>query len=82
MPRPPCDRHKNLQMVPFGRTFIDVCPVPSCGRCHDEKGYFEVVEGRLVREQRPAPNRIVEAREKLLMAIRTRAGVQAYLFKG
>jgi len=64
MTPPPCDRHKNLQMVPFGRTDIDVCPVPSCGRCHDDRGYFEVVEGRLVLEGKGAPNRVVEAREK------------------
>jgi hypothetical protein len=32
MSPPPCDRHKNLQMVPFGQTFVHACPVPSCGR--------------------------------------------------
>jgi hypothetical protein len=61
MTPPPCDRHKNLQMVPFGR-------------CHDDQGYFEVVEGQLVREGKGAPNRIVEAREKILKTIRARAG--------
>jgi hypothetical protein len=74
MTPPPCDRHKNLQMVPFGRTDIDVCPVPSCGRWHDDQGYFEVVEGQLVREGKGAPTRIVEAREKILKTIRARAG--------
>lgn len=74
MTRPPCDKHRNLQMVPFGGTSIDVCPVASCGRCHDEQGYFEVLEGRVVRGEITSPNRIVEAREKLLRAIRARAG--------
>jgi hypothetical protein len=55
MSPPPCDRHKNLQMVPFplrsptNYTLLYVCPVTSCGRQHDEQGYFEVVEGQLVR---------------------------------
>ena len=75
MTRPPCDRHKNLQMVPFGGTLIDVCPVPSCGRCHDEQGYFEVIEGQVVRGQLTAQNRRVGAKEKILKAIRARAGI-------
>ena len=75
MTPPPCDRHKNLQAVPFGQTFIDVCPVPSCGRRHDEQGYFEVVEGQLVRGQRAAPNRLFSAREGILNVIRARAGI-------
>jgi len=28
MPSPPCDRHTNLEMVPFGQTLIEVYPVP------------------------------------------------------
>jgi hypothetical protein len=58
MPLPPCDKHKNLQMVaaplesPANQTLVHVCPVPSCGRCHDDQGYFEVVEGQIVRGKR------------------------------
>jgi hypothetical protein len=74
MTPPPCDRHKNLQMVPFGQTFVYVCPVPSCGRCHDDQGYCEVVEGQLVRGQSVAPNRLVSAREEILKVIRARGG--------
>ena len=70
---PPCEKHRNLQMVPFGRTYV--CPVPSCGRCYDERGYFEVVEGQIVRTQSITPNRTVEAREKILKVIRARAGI-------
>ena len=75
MTSPPCDRHKNLQMGPFGRTFICVCPVPSCGRCHDDQGYFEVVEGQFVRGDRASPNRLFSSREKILKTIHARAGI-------
>lgn len=75
MSPPPCDRHKNLQMVPLGQTFVHACPVPSCGRCHDEQGYFEVIEAQLVRGETTAPNRLFSTEEKILKAIRARAGV-------
>ena len=75
MTLPPCDRHTNLLMVPFGQTFIDVCPVPSCGRCHDDQGYFEVVDGQLVRGQVAAPNRVRVTNERVLKALRARAGI-------
>ena len=67
MPPPPCDRHKSLEMVPLGQTLIDVCPVLSCGRCHDEQGYFEVMDGELLRGQIAAPSRLVQ-REQLQMS--------------
>jgi uncharacterized protein YuzB (UPF0349 family) len=73
MPPPPCDRHKSLEMV-LGQTLIDVCPVPSCGRCHDEQGYFEVVDGELVRGQIAEPSRLVAATERMLKTLRARAG--------
>ena len=77
MQPPPCDRHKNLRMVPSGQTFIYVCPVPSCGRRYDDEGYCEVVEGQLVRGQSVARkrNRLVTAREEILKAIRSSARV-------
>lgn len=67
-----CDRHRNLQMVPFqsesptGQTSVQVCPVPSCGRQHDDQGYFEVVEGQPVRAENaaPAPNRMDSASKR------------------
>ena len=79
----PCDKHKNLQMVPFrlesptGQKFVQVCPVPSCGRHHDNQGYFEVVEGQPVRGKNavPAANRIDSATEKILMTNGAQAGV-------
>ena len=74
MPSPPCDRHTNLEIVPFGQTFIEVCPVPSCGRCHDERGYFEVVDGKLVRGQIADTNKFVVAAERMVNAFRARAG--------
>lgn len=74
MPPPPCDRHTNLQMIPFGQTLVDVCPVPSCGRCHDNQGYFEVVDGQPVRGQIVAPNWLVVERERIVKALRARAG--------
>ena len=74
MPPPPCDRHKSLEMVPLGQTCIDVCPVPSCGRYHDDQGYFEVVEGQLVRGQIVTPSRFFIATERVVKPLRTRAG--------
>ena len=74
MPSPPCDRHTNLEMVPFGQTFIEVCPVPSCGRCHDDQGYFEVVDGKLLRGQIADTNKFVVAAERMVNAFRARAG--------
>ena len=74
MTPPPCDRHKNLEMVLFGQTLIDVCPVSSCGRCHDDQGYFEVVDGKLVRGQISATKKLVVAAERMVNAFRARAG--------
>ena len=75
MTPPPCDRHTNFLMVPLCQTLIAVCPVPSCGRCHDEQGYFEVVDGKLVRGQIAAPNKLFVATERMLKAFRARAGL-------
>lgn len=61
-------------MVPFGQTLVNVCPVPSCGRCHDEQGYFEVVDGKLLRGPIDAPSVLVVAKERMLKAFRARAG--------
>jgi len=57
MTPPPCDRHQSLRMVPLGQTLVYVCPVHSCGRCHDDQGYFELVEGQLARGPKAAPNK-------------------------
>jgi hypothetical protein len=49
---PVCDRHTNLQMIPCsferptGRVLGHICPVPSCGRHHDDGGYFDMVDPR------------------------------------
>ena len=75
MTLPPCDRHTNLEMVPFGQTQINVCPVPSCGRCHDDEGYFEVVDGKLARGQIGAANKLFVATERMVKAFRARAGL-------
>jgi len=75
MTPPPCDRHQSLRMVPLGQTLVYVCPVPSCGRCHDDQGYFEVLEGQLVRGPRAAPNRLFSAGEEILKVIRAKAGL-------
>jgi hypothetical protein len=72
---PPCDKHKNLEMVRLGQTLVDVCPVPSCSRCHDDQGYFEVVDGKLVRGQIAAPKSLFAAGEKILKVMRAGAGL-------
>ena len=81
MKTPCCDKHKNLQMVPFffehsARTIRGhVCPVPSCGRFQDAEGYFDMVGGRPVRAQKSAKERAPSVREEILKAIRAMAGV-------
>jgi hypothetical protein len=65
MTPPPCDKHKNLQMISSRQIFVYVCPVPSCSRQHDGQGYFEVVDGQLVRGLTATPRRISSAAEKL-----------------
>ena len=75
MPPPPCGRHKNLEMVLYGQAQINVCPVPSCGRCHDEQGYFEVVDGKLARGQIGAANKLFVATERMVNTFRARAGL-------
>ena len=64
----------NTANNPLGQTLIDVCPVPSCGRCHDEQGYFEVVDGELVRGQIAEPSKLVAATERMLKTLRARTG--------
>jgi len=73
MTSPPCDKHKNLQMVrsPSSQT-VYLCPVPSCGRRHDNQGYFQVVDGQIVRGDIAAPNRIFAARDSIMRRLRAR----------
>jgi len=78
MTPPPCDRHKNLQMVPFGRTDIDVCPVPSCGRCHDDQGYFEVVEGQPKRITHDSPE--MNVLKRVTRACESKTGIKTAFF--
>jgi len=55
MTPPPYDRHQNLQMVPFGRTDINVCPVPSCGGAYQEVNRSEAKP--VAMEKRPVQTR-------------------------
>ena len=79
MKPPSCDRHKNLQMVPFFLEFTTgtvsghVCPVPGCGRHHTEDGYFDLVGGIPIREEKTIRSRITSARNEILRAIRAGA---------
>ena len=79
MKSPSCDRHKNLQMVPFfleftGGTFSGhVCPVPGCGRYHSENGYFNLVDGKPAWQEKTIRSRITSARNEILRAIRAGA---------
>ncbi|HYL13612.1 MAG TPA: hypothetical protein VEV41_11285 [Terriglobales bacterium] len=80
MTKPSCDRHKNLQMVPFSFAYSTgtisghVCPVPGCGRVHDEEGYFDVIEGKILRAE-STKERGTSVTEKILKVIRARAGM-------
>jgi hypothetical protein len=74
-----CDRHKNVQMIPFsldypgGTVAGHLCPVSSCGRHHTEDGYFDLVDGKPTREEKTIRNRIVSVRNEILRAIRAGA---------
>ncbi|HKN34616.1 MAG TPA: hypothetical protein VJX16_15365 [Terriglobales bacterium] len=80
MKTPCCDKHKNLQMVPFffehsARTIRGhVCPVPSCGRFQDAEGYFDMVDGKPARAEKNGKGGVASVREELLKAIRAIAG--------
>ena len=75
-PQPFCDRHQNLQMVPFtfkyptGTITGHVCPVPGCNRHLDDQGYFDLVGGKPVRDPR---TRVASARAAIMRAIYTKA---------
>ena len=79
MKQPSCDRHKNVQMIPFsldypgGTVAGHLCPVPSCGRHHTEDGYFDLVDGKPTREKKTIGNRIASAGHEILRAIRAGA---------
>jgi hypothetical protein len=77
MTPPSCNRHKNLQMVPFsfedptGKVTGHICPVPGCGRLHDKEGYFDVVEGKITRPGNTKKMRSLK--EQILNVIRSKA---------
>ena len=73
--RPVCDRHPNLQMVPcpLQRTKTPfrgyVCPVPGCGRHHDDNGYFDAMEAKPALPGDSPKTRRDSARAAILEAI-------------
>ena len=79
MTPPSCDRHKNLQMVPFsleypgGTLSGHECPVPGCGRQHMENGYFDLADGKPTREEKTLRTRLTSATNEILTAIRAGA---------
>ena len=81
MKSPSCDRHKNVQMIPFaleypgGKISGHVCPVPHCARHHAEEGYFDVVESDPLGIQNTTTSKQPSVREEILKAIRAMAGV-------
>ena len=75
---PACDRHANLQMIPCslktatGQATGYVCPVPGCGRHHDDDlGYFDAVETRALLEG-SIPDRRDAARAAIMKALEER----------
>jgi hypothetical protein len=81
MTNPSCDRHKNVQMVPFsleypgGKISGHVCPVPRCGRHHVEEGYFDVEEDKLGMSN-SATGKEPSVRQGIVNAIRAMAGMR------
>jgi hypothetical protein len=76
--RPVCNRHTNLQMIPCslkrttGQAQGYVCPVPGCGRHHDDEGYFDVVETKALLEDSTPKNRRDAARAAIMKALEDR----------
>jgi hypothetical protein len=78
--RPVCDRHTNLQMIPcslktttaqaHGHAYV--CPVPGCGRHHDDRGYFDAVETRALLEDSAPKSRRDAARAAIMKALEER----------
>lgn len=83
---PACDRHRNLQMTacfiksPAGTVAGHVCPVPSCGRHHSHKGYFDLPESVSTRASMVSQSRQASAREAILTAIQARLPVDAKVY--
>ena len=81
MTNPSCDRHKNVQMIPFtleypgGKISGHVCPVPRCGRHHVEEGYFDVAEDQPLGTQNTPVEKESSVRKEIVKAIRAMAGV-------
>lgn len=81
MKHPSCDRHKNVQMIPFlleypgGKIYGHACPVPSCGRHHVEEGYFDIVGGQPSGTQRTVEKQEPSVRKEILRAMRAIARV-------
>lgn len=76
--RPVCDRHTNLQMIPCslktttGQAHGYVCPVPNCGRHHDDTGYFDAVKTRALPEDSSPRNRRDAARVAIMKVLEQR----------
>jgi len=76
--RPVCDRHKNMQMVPCsrktttGKNESHICPVPGCGRRHNDQGYFDGIEAKPSAQINSQTNRREAARAAILKAIEER----------
>ena len=72
MKPPSCDRHKNLQMVPFfleypgGTVAGQVCPVPGCGRHHTEDGYFDLASEKPARGEKTLRSKITSNTNEIL----------------
>jgi len=66
-------------MIPFsleypgGTVSGHVCPVPGCSRHHTETGYFDLADGKKVREGKTLRSTITLARVEILKAIRAGA---------
>jgi hypothetical protein len=73
--RPACDRHGNLQMIPCslekpaGTVSGHICPVPSCGRRHDGRRYYDEEPMASVPQRSASVNRQAAARSAILSAI-------------
>ena len=84
---PACDRHANLQMIACSLKtatgYADgyVCPVPGCGRLHDDTGYFDAVETRGLLGDSAPKNRRNAARATIMKALEERVRPSIFSYK-
>jgi hypothetical protein len=62
-----------LKSSPIGWIHYPTLAHGGCGRLRDDEGYFDVVDGRILRTENNLEEKTASVREKILKAIRAKA---------